>query len=62
MFPGVFKGYLPKRKPIFHGIFIGSPTPNPNIKVDIGHLAVSLRCKYPPRDIRQLKAREIPLT
>jgi hypothetical protein len=46
---------------IFHGIFIGS-LPNPNIKVDILHPAVGLRCRIPPRHLSQLKARAITLT
>jgi hypothetical protein len=36
--------------------------PNPNIKVDIWHPAVGLRCIIPPRYLPQLKARAIPLT
>jgi hypothetical protein len=32
--------------------------PNPNIKVDIWHPAVVLRCIIPPRHLSQLKARE----
>ena len=33
-----------------------------NIRFDIWHPAVGLRCTTPPRDLCQLKAREIPLT
>jgi hypothetical protein len=40
---------------------IHSP-PNPNIKVDIWHPAVGLRCRISPRHLSQLKARPIPLT
>jgi hypothetical protein len=32
-----------------------------NIKVDIWHPAVGLRCRNPHRHLSQLKAREIPL-
>ena len=38
-----------------------SPTPNRNIKVDIWHPVVGLRCRIPPRQFSQLKAREISL-
>jgi hypothetical protein len=33
-----------------------------NIKVDIWHSTVGLRCRNQPRHLSQLKAREIPLT
>jgi hypothetical protein len=33
-----------------------------NIKVDIWHPTVGLRCRNPPRHLSQLKAQEIPLT
>jgi hypothetical protein len=33
-----------------------------NIKVDIRHPAVDLRCRNPPRHLSQIKARAIPLT
>jgi hypothetical protein len=33
-----------------------------NIKVDIWHPTVGLRCRIPPRHLSQLKARAIPLT
>jgi hypothetical protein len=45
---------------IFHGIFIGSPKKNPNIKFDIRHTAVDLMCRNPPSHLSQLKARTIP--
>jgi hypothetical protein len=32
-----------------------------NIKIDIWHPAVGLRCRKPPRHLSQLKARAIPL-
>jgi hypothetical protein len=32
-----------------------------NIRIDIWHPAVGLRCRNPPRYLSQLKAREIPL-
>jgi hypothetical protein len=38
------------------------PSPNPNIKVDIRHPAVGVRCIIPPRHLSQLKTRAIPLT
>ena len=39
-----------------------APNKNPNIKVDIWHPAVSLRCRIPPWHLNQLKTREMPLT
>jgi hypothetical protein len=39
-----------------------APKTNPNIKVDIWHPAVGLRCRIPPRHLIQLKTRAIPLT
>jgi hypothetical protein len=33
-----------------------------NIKVDISHPAMGLRCIIPPRHLSQLKTRAIPLT
>jgi hypothetical protein len=45
---------------IFMG-YVKGPTSNPNIKVDILQSAVGLRCIIPPRYLRQLKARAIPL-
>ena len=47
---------------IFPGIFIGSPLKNSNIKIDIWHPAVCLRCRITPRHFSQLKASTIPLT
>jgi hypothetical protein len=45
-------------------IFIENPLHNcfSNIKVDISHPAVGLRCIIPPRHLSQLKTRAIPLT
>ena len=34
-------------------------SPNPNIKVDIGHPVVGLRCRIPPRHLSQLKAMNV---
>ena len=49
---------------IFHGIFIDTPLHNlfSNIKIDIWNPAVGLRCIIPPKHLRQLKTRAIPLT
>jgi hypothetical protein len=46
-----------------HGIFIKTPSTFffSNIKVDIWHSAVDLRCIIPPRHWSQLKTRTIPL-
>jgi hypothetical protein len=33
-----------------------------NIKIDISHPAVGLRCIFPPRHLSQLKSQAIPLT
>jgi hypothetical protein len=42
----------------FHGICMGFPPPNPNIKVDIWHPVVDSRCIIPHRHLSQLKAQE----
>jgi hypothetical protein len=50
---------------IFYGIFIETPLLHnffSNIRIDISHPAVGLRCIIPPRHISQLKTRIIPLT
>jgi hypothetical protein len=49
---------------IFQGIFIETPLHNlfSNIKVDIWHPAVGLRCIIQTRHLCQLKTRAIPLT
>jgi hypothetical protein len=39
---------------IYHRIYLDSP--NPNIKVDIWHPSVDLRCRIPPSHLSQLKA------
>jgi hypothetical protein len=48
----------------FYGIFIEIPLHNffSNIRIDISHPAVGLRCIIPPRHLSQLKTRAIPLT
>jgi hypothetical protein len=50
---------------IFHEIFIETPPPstkqNSNIKVDIWHPTVGLRCRNPTRHLSPLKAQEIHL-
>jgi hypothetical protein len=48
----------------FYGIFIETPLHNcfSNIKIDIWHPAVGLKCIIPPRHIIQLKTPAIPLT
>jgi hypothetical protein len=48
----------------FYGIFIETPLHNcfSNIRIDISHPAVGLRCIIPPRHLSQLKTRVIPLT
>jgi hypothetical protein len=47
---------------IFYGILIETPLHNisSNIKIDIWHPAVGLRCIIPPRHLSQLKTRAIP--
>jgi hypothetical protein len=49
----------------FYGIFTENTPPSiicfSNIKVDIWHPAVGLRCGNPPRHLNQLKTRAIPL-
>jgi hypothetical protein len=53
---------LPGSLTDFYGIF-RDPLHNlfSNIKVDIGHPAVGLRCRNPPMYLSQLKAQAIPL-
>jgi hypothetical protein len=48
----------------FYGIFIETPSTIffSNIKIDISHPAVGLRCIFPPRPLSQLKSQAIPLT
>jgi hypothetical protein len=49
---------------MFYWIFIENPLHNvfSNIKIDIGHPAMGLRCIIPPRHLSQLKTQAIPLT
>jgi hypothetical protein len=48
---------------LIFGFMVGGGLPlNPNIKVDIWHPTVGLRCRNPPMHFSQLKVRTIPLT
>ena len=55
---------LPSLIYVCNGIFIETTSLHKqisNIKVDIWHPTVGLRCRHTPRHLSQLKAREIPL-